>query len=806
MGTALKVHAGDTFEFNTDVLDVHDRENIDLSQFSHAGYIMPGGYHMVVHVNDSELPERAITFLAPENDPKGSVACLSPELVSQLGLKSSAAKNVSWWHGGKCLALSSLPGSTSRGDLGSGTLYISIPQALMEYSSPNWDPPSRWDNGIAGVLLDYNLDATLTHQQHIDDEKDISGNGTAGANLGAWRLRGDWQMQYHEESNNSRHELAWSRVYLYRPLPSLQSKLTAGEITMNSSVFDSFRFMGAALASDDRMLPPNLRGYAPEVTGVAKTNAKVVISQQGRVIYQTQVAPGAFRIQDLNDTVSGTLDVRVEEQDGSVRTFQVNTARVPYLSRPGYVRYLLTAGQPSITGHTREGPVFSSGEFSWGINNGWSLYGGALLGGDYNVVSSGVGRDLFWLGAMSLDVSQSQASLPGRGKYTGGSYRLSYSKRFEQYDSEITFAGYRFSQRHFMTMPGYLEARYEGHVPQGSRELYTITLDKNFSSLGLTANVNYSHQTYWNANANNQWNISLSKYLDIGSFKNISVSLSAYRSYDDMTHDDGFYLSATVPMPNGANASFNANNSGQSVGWYDRFNDSNTYSLSAGKSKGTVTGSGYVVHDGDKAQVTGSASYAQNQYSSAAMSIQGGFTATGHGAALHRSNIPGGARLMLDTDGASGIPIMVGSGIEHSNGFGKAVTADVNSYYRNSVSIDVADLADNEEALHPVVEDTLTEGAIGYRHFDVITGRKLMAIIRLADGTTPPFGASVRNGERETGIVDDGGSVWLSGVVEKGKMDVVWNGHPQCSIVFPAILPANTLGAAELLLPCQKIN
>ena len=47
------------------------------------------------------------------------------------------------------------------------------------------------------------------------------------------------------------------------------------------------------------MLPPNLRGYAPEVTGVAKSNAKVIISQQGRVLYETTVAVGPFRIQDL---------------------------------------------------------------------------------------------------------------------------------------------------------------------------------------------------------------------------------------------------------------------------------------------------------------------------------------------------------------------------------------------------------------------------------------------------------------------------------------------------------------------------
>ncbi|MDE9499938.1 fimbria/pilus outer membrane usher protein, partial [Xenorhabdus bovienii] len=130
----------------------------------------------------------------------------------------------------------------------------------------------------------------------------------------------------------------WNRYYVYRAIPRLDAKLTLGEDYLNSNIFDSFRYTGVSLVTDENMLPPNLRGYAPEVTGVARTNAKVTISQQGRVIYETQVASGPFRIQDLRDAVSGTLDGRVEEQDGGVQQFQVNTATIPYLTRPGRVQ------------------------------------------------------------------------------------------------------------------------------------------------------------------------------------------------------------------------------------------------------------------------------------------------------------------------------------------------------------------------------------------------------------------------------------------------------------------------------------
>ncbi len=51
--------------------------------------------------------------------------------------------------------------------------------------------------------------------------------------------------------------------------------------------------MGGSISTDDQMLPPNLRGYAPDISGVAHTTAKVTVSQMGRVIYETQVPAGA---------------------------------------------------------------------------------------------------------------------------------------------------------------------------------------------------------------------------------------------------------------------------------------------------------------------------------------------------------------------------------------------------------------------------------------------------------------------------------------------------------------------------------
>ncbi|MGP1113740.1 outer membrane usher protein [Serratia sp. CY54717] len=808
-----QVYAADEIQFNTDVLDVHDRKNIDLSQFSRGGYIMPGTYGMVVHINKNDLPEQQIPFYPPQDDPNGSRACINKALVAQLGLKEGVMKDLRWWHQGECLDESSVAGMEMRGDLATSSLYLNIPQAFLEYTAENWDPPSRWDEGIPGLLFDYNLNAQSQHQQRSGTRSyNLSGNGTAGANLGTWRLRADWQGSLSHQTGSGQPtdtRLDWSRYYAYRAIPALRSKLTLGESYLDSGMFDSFRFAGASLVSDDNMLPPNLRGYAPEVVGVAKTNAKVIISQQGRVLYETSVAAGPFRIQDINDAVSGELNVRVEEQDGTVQEFVMNTASIPYLTRPGSVRFKLAAGKPSDWEHHARGPLSGTGEFSWGVSNGWSLYGGALAGGDYNALSLGLGRDLMAFGALSFDATQSRARLPQEeGALSGGSYRLSYSKSFDEYDSQVTFAGYRFSEQDFMSMSEYLDARYYGNRNGSGKEMYTITFNKHFRDWGLSSYLNYSHETYWDRPANDRYNLTLSRYFDIGRLRNLSLSLSAYRNQYNGMKDDGAYLSLSMPWGERSTLSYNTtvnrHDTTHRVSYYDRLDERSNYQLSAGTSRSGANASGYYSREGDIARLSANASYQEGRYSAVGLSAQGGMTLTAEGGALHRSGMAGGTRMLIDTQGVAGVPVRGYGRTSRTNAWGKAVIGDVNSYYRNKASIDLNQLGDNAEATTSVVQATLTEGAIGYRQFDVIAGAKAMAVIKLADGSEPPFGATVLNGRKqETGIVNDGGSVYLSGIQPGEAMTVRWNGAAQCEVRMPSPLPAEML-MNTLLLPCDK--
>ncbi|MDK9606930.1 outer membrane usher protein [Lelliottia wanjuensis] len=803
--------AADDIQFNTDVLDVKDKANIDLSQFSKRGYIMPGNYTFKIKINQNELEEQDVSVYAAENDSKDSKVCLTPETVKKLGFKEGMEQKFTLWHQNQCVDITALKGVEVHPDLSAGVLTISVPQAYVEYTDDNWVPSSMWDDGVPGLLADYNLNAQAHQSERGSNENTLSGNGTFGANLGPWRARADWQTNYEdqsgdEEGNSGQKKWTWSRIYLYRALTSIKAKLTLGEDYLNSDLFDSFRFAGASVVSDDNMLPPNLRGYAPEVTGVAKTNAKVTISQQGRVIYETQVAAGPFAIQDLNNAVSGTLDVRVQEQDGSEQNYKVSTANIPYLTRPGSVRYKLFAGKPTSYDHKADGETFGSGEFSWGISNGWSLYGGMVASGKYVSLAAGLGRDLMALGALAFDVTRSDAKLEDEHR-SGQSYRVSYSKRFDDTGSQVTFAGYRFSEKDYMSFNDYLAYTSSHDDFMQSKEMYTMTFSQDFKSLGVSAYLNYSHQTYWNNPAEDRYSLSVSRYFDIGKWKNISSSLTAYRNKFNGENDDGMYVSLSIPWGDSGslsyNGSMNADSNSHNLAYYDHLKNGDNYRISAGGSEDGGSMSGYYDHSADVADITANVDYQQNQYTSEGLSLRGGMTATTHGAALHRSNSMGGTRVMVDTGDAADIPVQGYGDTSRTNMFGKTVVTDVGNYSKNSLSIDINDLPDNAEASASVVQATLTEGAIGYRKFNVVAGLKAMAIIRLADGTFPPFGASVQNADKqEVGIVNDEGQTYLSGLKPGAKLNVSWDGEVQCAVTVPEKLTGLSQNG-NLLLPCQ---
>lgn len=811
---SISVFSAYATEFNIDVLDAEDIQNIDMSQFSIAGYVPPGDYVLTVFVNGQRLgAPRDITVL--EQKTQTQAICIPADLLDSIGLKESVKPKVTVYPNSQCLDLSVLKGMQTVIDLPTLSLKITIPQLWMEYRDPYWTPPALWEEGINGAFLDYSANVSITEEKEGDKRTYLSTNGTAGINLGVWRFRGDYSAIYQKKRGGRQsqeiHDFDFSRLYGFTSLKKLASILTIGENYFYSDVFESWQYSGISLESDDRMLPPKLVGYAPEITGVADTNATVIVRSQNRVLLETTVPPGPFRIQTLDSGVRGILDITIREENGEEKKFSISTASLPYLTRPGRLIYKLVMGKTRYDGHHLTGKPVFSGEFSYGLSNAWSLYGGTQFNSDYQATAIGIGRDLFSFGALSLDITQSFARFTDK-KIKGRSYRLNYAKSFDALRTDITFAGYRFAARDYRTLTQFMDQRRTGYDIRSPKENYQIYINKYFDNFNIS--LNYQYSTYWQDKPQTQYGLYASTNINIPmlSQQNANISLSATRTERDSGYqDDAINLYLTIPLYKGHSISFSESYSriGKSNQYshrasYSGYSDRDNYSLNVGYSHGEEIDSqssisGYYSRDFSQANLSANASYVPQQYRSVGASINSGITATTQGIALHRS-ANGDTRLMIETPGVGDVPL--DSGVIKTNYFGLAVIPNVNSYRKSTVSINTSQLPENIETLESTTDITLTKGAIGYRSLSVMKGEKLFAIISLNDGKKPPFGASVRNADnRELGIVGEDGVTWLVGISSKEKLSVYWAGKKQCELSLPEDLASPT---SMLLLPCSS--
>ncbi|WP_447763079.1 fimbria/pilus outer membrane usher protein [Citrobacter freundii] len=348
---AVISHKVSAVEFNVEVLSTEERGNIDLNAFAEPGYLYPGEYNFRITVNRTNVSsdDFSVMVFPDVQEKQKTQICLTKEIIHKIGFTNEALELVSYSTENACADLREITGIEIKPVLGEGRLSIQVPTSWLEYSDATWSPSSHWDEGIAGFMLDYNISSTLTSYNHRDDADYTTYNGSAGFNYGAWRLRSDYQGYRQNSFTNKKsqsEDLSLSRVYAYRNIKSWRSTLSVGENYIFSDIFDSWKYIGFGLQSDDRMLPPKLRGYSQQITGIAETNAQVRVSQQGRVLYESSVPAGNFTISDLDTFIKGKLDVEIIEQNGKIKTFQVDTANVPFLTRPGQVRYKFSTGRP----------------------------------------------------------------------------------------------------------------------------------------------------------------------------------------------------------------------------------------------------------------------------------------------------------------------------------------------------------------------------------------------------------------------------------------------------------------------------
>lgn len=802
----------------------------DLSYFEKEGSQLPGDYQVDIYINGQQIASDNMRFIDARNkksivsdirDNTGLMACLRLQDLKLFGVNITVFPMLSAVKDDECISLGQyIPDAFTSFDFQKMRLDISIPQAAMHNRVRGYIPPERWDEGINAALLNYSFNGNTSHGNYGDSSSRYI-NLNSGLNVGPWRLR-DYRTWNAYESNNYRYQ-KWQRVKTYfgRAIIPLRSELVVGESTTSGDVFDSVGFRGGQIETDDSMYPDSLRGFAPVIRGVATTNAKVSIKQNGYTVYQTFVSPGAFMINDLYPVYSsGDLEVTVTEADGGTRVFTVPYSSLPVLQREGHIKYALTAGRYQSGSNNSESPEFTQGTVIWGLPHNITVYGGTQYSQKYLSGLIGSGLNLGYLGALSADITLADSTLMDGSRHQGQSLRFLYARSLNSLGTAFQLTGYRYSTHGFHSLDetalkGMKGWRYETDTvdsdgkpaKQPYTDYYNLYNNKRAKiqasisqRLGALGSVYLTgvRQTYWNQGATTDsvqsgFNSTLGR---------ISYSLSGgySREAGQNGSDRSLYLSLSAPLETllsrenrhpiyttySAGRETNGDITHQAGLSGSMLNDNNLgWNISQGYTRsGGNSGSLSASYQGSYGSSNAGYSYSNN-YKQVSYGVRGGAVLHANGLTLGQQM--GETGILIAAPGMSDVAVENETGVR-TDWRGYAIKPYASVYRENRVALDTASLDDHTDIDDSVSRVVPTRGAIVRAIFKGDSGWRLLMTL-MYNGNPLPFGAIVTAGER-TGIVGDDGLVYLSGMPDEGMVSAVWGGGAGRRCSAPWQLPS----------------
>lgn len=817
--------ASSALAFNTSMLAGFSENNIDLSRFEKGMQVPPGLYNVDIYLNQHWKGRTNVHFVAvPPNDI--AKACFTSAIVEQLGISDELSKSATALlkKAAACITFQDLiPEASSHFDMSQLRLDVSIPQAIMGDVPRGYVNPASWDEGVTAFRLNYRFNG---YHQKTNSQRQTSSflRLESGFNVGRWRFRQTSNLNWRSAVGNRSSEHHWQSIEAFakRAIPSIKSELTLGDSHTGGSVFNSFSLRGVQLATDSRMYPRSRRGYAPTIRGVAQTNAKVTIYQQGVLLYQTTVPPGAFVIDDLYPGgYGGDLHVVVTEANGQKRSFDVPYAAVPQLMRPGTTKFSLAVGQLRTSPFDSD-PEIAQGVVQHGFTNLLTGYTGFQLMEGYSAVLAGAAFNTHF-GALSADITQSRARLAGQGDKVGQSVRLKWSKQLPSMGTSFNLAAYRYSTEGFLGLTEALTAQayaerglnsfknQAGALPSFNnqpaigqlavrgllhqRSRFTLSMNQQFGPKYGTLFASASYHDYWNQSGHDAtFSFGYSKQLGP-----VSVGLSAARTRDVTgRYNNRIGISLNLPLGHSGNAPTllldvqHNESSGTreramlsgSLGKYSQF----SYG-------GSVSHSGYddntaaAVHAsyrGSKAIV--SASHGRgHDYLQTAVGVSGSVVVHSGGITLGQ---PTGETFgIVHADGAQGAALTSSPGVQvDSQGY--AIVPYLAPYQLDTVSLDARDMSLGVQLSSSSINVAPYAGAMVQLDFRTQYGRAVLVEIRQENRLAIPFGAEVFDeaGER-VGAVGQNGIALLRVKHPAGTLTVHWKHATSCAFRYE--LPIN---------------
>jgi len=759
-------------------------------------HLAPDTYDLDVSVNQHFVARMHITLV--KHDDGQIVPCFQTQQWHTLGLtvpeEASAAD---------CLILTRhVPGSHTEIHAESLKLQVRIPQLFLRKIPRGYVDPAHLNRGITAGFVSYLGNATYTRQrlQGVSQYQRSAWLAfNSGLNVGLWQLRQQSNVSYTRDAGTH-----WNIIHTYvqRPLLSMGSLLSLGQNTTEGQLFSGIQYTGLHLRTDERMLPDSQRGYAPIVRGVAQSNARVSITQNGAQIYQTTVPPGPFEITDLYPTnTSGDLEVEVTEADGTSHRSTFPFSAVPQSLRAGQWRSQLVLGRTRNLG--QDSP-FAESSVQRGVSNAMTVHGGVRLARRYQALLAGATYGSPW-GTLGLDATWSHTQVLPRTTRSGWMLRASYSYHLQRTGTNVTLANYHYSTAGYQDLANVLGMR---HAPNTTtwvsathqqRSRFDIQVNQNLGALGqlFISGVTQSYRNHlarttqyqvgYNTTYTNGFGVNVSlmrqHVKDAAGRANRDENLLMIMFSIPLEKSLGLHaptLSGTVTHSASTGMQFQTAVSGI-------VDDTVSYSLNASHERRTNKSAWNGNMQKRFPNVTAGLGVAHSaHYQQWSFSAQGAL-------AVHAGGITFGSHVgntfgLIEAPGAVGASVLNHPGTQ-VDFRGYALVPALTPYRYNQVMLDPGNMPASVELLDGEQRVAPYAGAIVKLTFHTRQGQVFLIRTRTPDGLPVPFGAGVHDASGAVlGMVGQAGRIYMRSTTLHGQLTVRWGdkASEQCMVAYAA--------------------
>ena len=806
-------------EFDLDFLRGKAFRNLSPLEVKRLGNVRPGDVAADIYRNDSLVSKTTVRFTEPPSGGNAR-ACITPALFQQLGVKTNfispqglqlmqtATTPAASKSAADCLYIDQwVAGATSEFDTNELRLDITIAQAFLTRQNRQSVPSEMLTRGENAGFINYNLN-NYNAQGFSSNYLGLN----TGVNIAGWQVRHTSYLSQNRSTDsgaatNTSQYVAGETV-VKRPLIDMKASLAFGDTSTNSPIIGSTPIRGVRLSSEEGLMPDEERGYRPVIKGVARTNARVRVSQNNAVFFEQTVPPGPFEFDDINPIASvGNLQVVIAEADGSQQTFVVPYSPSMGALNPGSFRYSVATGQYRNFTSTQNTPVLQA-YLRYGLNSYFSPGMEVLVGPNY----SNVGVQAAFssaLGSLSFNALFSHfdgnAQTPRANGYAQNfSYNPPAMGRFNAY------AGLGMQSQKYTTPSAALNI--------GNNALFANDSFKNNAFLGLGfsmgswggVSLGASQQRSWLGVGSQQvrWGYSIGI-----SRVNLGVNVDHTTYTDNRAALDSVSVFASIPLSFGPSlgslrGSYNQYgnlepNKSLSYSGYSQENQL-SYSL-------TQSQSGYA--DSSSASLNVPHRYGNlsaSLSSSSGGSQQTGLSASGglvvHSGGLILAPSLGDTFAIVEVPKGEGAGVLGSTARVNSGGFG--VVPYLSPYYLNDVQISLEGAPTELEVDNASQKVAPVEGSIVRLKFNATSGRPLLIVLQPSNGARVPIGSTVSDAAgNDVGTVGQGSRALVRVQKNKDRLKVVWGDKPDETCWLDYALDekqtANASGFTNLKLRCE---